>query len=209
MTPLPMSNPPRQAEADPDPAAWLEAHGDALYRFARARVGRREAAEDLVQETLLAALQAAGRFRGEASVRTWLLGILRRKIADAYRRRRASAATTEADLAGPGGGPSPSPFDAGGHWRRAPARWPAPESALDDAEFWRAFDECSARLPRHLARAFLLREVEGMDPDRLRAELRVAPGNLRVRLHRARLLLRECLERNWFGPDAPAPGRRP
>src|SRR5262249_42978535 len=69
-----------------DAADWLTAHGDALYRFARLRVGARGPAEDLVQDTFLAAIAARGRFRGRSSTRTWLLGILRRKIADHYRR---------------------------------------------------------------------------------------------------------------------------
>ncbi|WP_165222063.1 sigma-70 family RNA polymerase sigma factor [Aquisphaera insulae] len=210
MTASPMPGPPRRPEPGDqatDPSDWLETHGDALYRFARGRVGRREAAEDLVQETFLAAIQSADRFRGEASVRTWLIGILRRKIADLYRRDR-SAATIEADLDEAGGRPASYPFDARGHWKNAPARWPAPDAALEDDDFWRVFDDCSARLPGHLARAFLRREVDGLDADRLRAELRVGAGNLRVRLHRARLLLRECLERNWFGPDASATRRR-
>lgn len=208
-----MTNTPGRTAAETaggsaDPAAWLELHGDALYRFARARVGRREAAEDLVQEALLAALRGVESFRGEAASRTWLLGILRRKIADFYRRERATGATIEADLAGPRHGAT-SPFDERGHWRNAPARWRSPECALDDADFWSVFEDCSSRLPGHLARAFLLREVEGVEVDRLHTELRVKPGNLRVRLHRARLLLRECLEKHWFGVGADRPSRRP
>ncbi len=69
-----------------DASAWLEEHGDALYGYAKARVGTRELAEDLVQETLLAALQSRDRFAGRSSVRTWLFSILRHKIVDVYRR---------------------------------------------------------------------------------------------------------------------------
>ncbi|MDG3005057.1 sigma-70 family RNA polymerase sigma factor [Paludisphaera mucosa] len=206
--PEPGATPDRPADEAADPAGWLHLHGDALYRFARTRVGRRETAEDLVQETLLAALQASDRFRGDSPRRTWLTAILRRKIADFYRRERASAPTIEADLTAPPGRSS-SPFDAEGNWRNAPSNWRGPQAALDDADFWRVFEACAARLPRHLAEAFLLREVEGLDVEALRAALDVGAGNLRVRLHRARLLLRECLAKNWFGTDPPRSAGRP
>jgi len=208
MPPTPDRAAPEPTDEAADPAVWLERHGDALYRFARARVGRREAAEDLVQEALLAALRSVDRYRGDSAARTWLLGILRRKIADFYRRERAAGATIEADLAGPRDGGS-SPFDARGHWRDAPAKWRSPEAALDEADFWRVFEGCTSRLPGHLARAFLLREVEGVDVDRLLADLRINAGNLRIRLHRARLLLRACLEKHWFDADSDGPSRHP
>lgn len=206
-TPNPGTSGP--ADDTADPSAWLDRHGDALYRYARARVGRREIAEDLVQDVLLAALRGVHLYRGEAAARTWLLGILRRKIADHYRRERSGSAMIEADLPGPGDRPSSDPFDARGRWRDAPAKWRSAEAALDDADFWRVLEDCSSRLPGHLARAFLLREVEGVELDQLRVELRINPGNLRVRLHRARILLRACLEKHWFGTEADGPPRRP
>ena len=81
-----------------DAASWLEVHGDALYRYARARTGSREAAEDLVQETLLAALEARDRFQNLSSVRTWLLSILRHKIIDHYRRREPGRQPAQDDI---------------------------------------------------------------------------------------------------------------
>jgi len=183
-----------------NPTQWLDLHGDALYRFARARVARREAAEDLVQETLLAALQSIDRFQGNSLPRTWLLAILRRKIADLYRRdpTAASELRTRAD-GKESKRPSSSPsFAADGHWLEPPSTWKTPPDLLEDDEFWIVFNDCVAHLPRHLAQAFLLREVEGIEVERLRTLLNIRAENLRVRLHRARLLLRACLEKNWF-----------
>ena len=79
--------------------------------------------------------------------------------------------------------------------------WKAPEQALEDREFWDVLDGCLARLPRSLSSVFVLRELEGLDTAELRRDLALSEGNLRVRLHRARLLLRECLEKHWFCED--------
>lgn len=186
-----------------DASAWLELHGDALYRFARGRVGDRTLAEDLVQETLLAALQARGRFREQSSVRTWLVSILRHKIADAYRRGAASRGRA-------GDGPAPGIlrrfFTDDGFWRRMPSRWKGPQAELLDAEFHRVLDGCLGELPGPLSEAFAMRALERAEMPEVCERLGLSPGNLRVRLHRARLLLRDCLERKWFDPrpdDAP------
>ncbi len=204
-----------------DAAAWPDEHGDALFRYARLRVGRRELAEDLVQETFLAALRSRDRFRGRATVRTWLLSILRHKIVDSYRRAAGPGATVGADLdhthehvhdegadadndTGPGRRPDPvirRYFNEEGFWRAAPAPWKAPDRELEDREFWAVLDGCVGRLPRTLASAFILRELEDLDPAELCDVLEVSAANLRVRLHRARLLLRDCLEKHWFGGE--------
>jgi RNA polymerase sigma-70 factor (ECF subfamily) len=178
--------------------AWLVEHGDALYRYARSRVGKRELAEDLVQDAFLAALQSRDRFQGRATARTWLLSILRHKIVDHYRRVAGSLPTAE-----PASTESPDPliarnFSGKGLWKQAIASWKAPDQALEDREFWDVLDRCLGRLPRALSSVFILRELEELDTAELRRVLAVSEGNLRVRLHRARLLLRECLERNWF-----------
>lgn len=182
-----------------DASAWLEQHGDALYGYARARVGARDLAEDLVQETLLAALQARAQFAGRSSVRTWLFSILRHKIVDLYRRGgagRQSAGHGEMP-AFPNG--EPVFFTGDGSWRNTPSSWKTPEQALLDDEFRSVLDGCLGGLPPALAQVFLLRELEQIDAEELCKILGLTPGNLRVRLHRARLLLRDCLERRWFG----------
>jgi RNA polymerase sigma-70 factor (ECF subfamily) len=186
-----------------DAARWLDDHGDALFRFALARVGRGDVAEDLVQDTLLAALAARSGFRGDSAVRTWLLAILRRKIADTYRRP---------DRPDPPMGDSPVErhvFREDGHYRQSPASWRSPDEALEAAEFREVLDGCLGRLPRDFAAAFTLREVDERPTEEVREALGLSAGNLRVRLYRARLLLRECLERNWFAPSSTSPPSRP
>jgi RNA polymerase sigma-70 factor (ECF subfamily) len=192
-----------------DASAWLDEHGDALYRYARSRVSRREVAEDLVQDAFLAALQARERFQGHSSVRTWLLSILRHKILDHYRRMSESR---PADQSAAVEGSDPvreHAFSPQGFWRKAPTSWKTPHQALEDREFWDVLEGCLSRLPRAFSSVFVLRELEGLEMSDLCRALRLSAGNLRVRLHRARLLLRECLERRWFAEDPTGSRRAP
>ena len=179
----------------PDPALWVERYGDGLFRYAFVRVRRREIAEDLVQETFLAALRARDQFGGRSSFRTWLTGILRRKIVDHIRResRRSSA-----DL-----GAAPSwlerLFDHNGKWRVEPTAWGSdPSAALEQKEFWEVFQRCLAKLPARLADAFTLWELDELSSQEVRQILNVSANNLWVLLHRARLGLARCLDVNWF-----------
>ncbi len=181
-----------------DPAQWADEHGDALLRFALARVGQRELAEDLVQESLLAAWRARDSYDGRAGFRTWLIGILRRKISDVYRRTSREPPTTTHS--------SPDMenvlFDVRGKWLAAPRKWPQrPDRIAEDSEFWRVLAACIADLPTHLAEAFEFREISLTPVSVICDSMGITPKNLSVRLHRARLLLRRCLEKNWFCPE--------
>jgi RNA polymerase sigma-70 factor (ECF subfamily) len=182
-----------------DPEQWVAAHGDALFRYALLRVGRREAAEDLVQETFVAAIRARDSFRNTATVRTWLIGILRRKIVDHYRQLSASRGHA-------GGVNKPEQaddpwFDARGSWAKALVSWRTPESIAEDRELWLVLEQCLAKLPRSSASAFVLRELEGLACAQLQEELELSAENVRVKLYRARQSLRVCLEKNWFGRE--------
>ncbi len=182
-----------------DPQTWLDQHGDALYRYALMRARDPAVAEDLVQETLLAALRARDSFAGAAAERTWLIAILKNKLIDHFRRQAHESPLPDLDN-------TDDAIDAlfsdeqGGHWARPPAAWGNPETALDQARFWEAFNDCLAGLPERQARIFALSEVDGLSTDELCKVLEAQPSNVWVMLHRARLRLRECLELRWFGP---------
>lgn len=182
---------------DIDPEEWLDRHGDYLYRYAMFRVRRAELAEDLLQETLLSAIKGRETFSGNASVRTWLISILRRKIVDHFRKQTREATMMDVDSALD---VTEQFFDSKGLWRVKPTKWNAdPQQLLTDGEFWNAFNRCLSGLPSRTADTFCLRELEGLDSKDVCKVLKIEPSNLWTQLFRARMLLRKCLEENWFG----------
>ena len=175
----------------PEPTEWLKQYGDELYRYALARLRRSHEAEDAVQETLLAAFKKRRQFEGRSHPRTWLMGILKSKIADRQRAMtRQSAETDPSEL--------DAWFDAKGHWRKSPNKWQDPASFAERAEFWRVVRECLAKLPARMAEAFTLRTIDEQKADQVCRDLAISPANLWVLMHRARLRLVRCLEINWF-----------
>lgn len=184
-----------------EPSRWVDEYGDLLFRFALVRVRRREVAEDLVQEALLAAWQSRHRFEGRSSQKTWLLQILRHKIVDYLRKAsRAIEVADGDDLARL----AEQQFASGSagltHWARnvAPRGWGQPAQSLENEEFWSTVHDCSERLPERAGRAFVLRDVDGLETEEICQLLGIKQSHLFVLLHRARLALRRCLELNWF-----------
>lgn len=190
--------PPSEPRASVDPNAWLDRHGDALYLYAFQRLRRREIAEELVQETLLAALRGYANFEGRSSERTWLVSIMRRKIIDHIRDKAGKNPDSFGDPEGSGAGL----FDRSGKWRSPPGDWPRDSVAVTEKdEFWKAFDGCFGELSSPLAEAFCLCELENVSSQEACKVLGISTSNLWTRLHRARLLLRQCLEIHLFSRD--------
>jgi RNA polymerase sigma-70 factor (ECF subfamily) len=180
-----------------DPERWLEEHGSALYSFALLHLRDPQRAEDAVQETLLAALQARERYAGNASVRTWLTGILKHKIIDEFRRQSREAPASDSTL-GREIGPEDCAFDESftgeGRWNRPLADWGDPEGAFSREQFWALVQRCISALSPRMARLFILRELWEMETAEVCKELDITPTNLWTTLHRARLSMRQCLE---------------
>jgi len=182
------------------PEQWLADHGAALYRYALARTRDQHQAEEAVQETLLAALESRERFTGASSPRTWLIGILKHKLMDQF--RRASRETTlddPEDLGNLDDGVIEDMFASDGHWRERPADWGDPREMLERDQFMAILQRCLDALSPRLARLFWLREVMEEDSETICQELAITPTNLWTMLHRGRLGLRRCLDRNWVG----------
>jgi RNA polymerase sigma-70 factor, ECF subfamily len=183
-----------------DPEHWVERHGDYLFRFALLRVREADRAADLVQETFVEALRARGSFTGRSSERTWLVAILKHKVIDRIRKHARETARSGGDA---GEMDDSGDFTPAGHWTKWPAAWPKdPAAALERREFWEALHRCLSSLPAQLAEPFVLRELDGLSGEEICKLLDITPTNLWVRLHRARLALRRCLEDGWAG-DGP------
>ena len=191
-----------QSETDPkrEVDSWVDEHGDYLYRYALMRLRDPEGAADAVQETFVAALGALARREGTSSVRTWLVGILKHKIVDRFRR-----AARERDASGLGD-PEESVddfFAENGHWGVEPGEWQTdPGATVERKEFWEILRGCLAKLPGRTGDAFTMRVIEGMSSEEVNKVLGTSATNLWVMLHRARVRLRRCLELRWFGGAA-------
>ena len=170
----------------------------ALLRFAILQLRNETAAEDAVQEALLAVLEKPDSFAGQSSLRTYVTGILKFKIIDHLRSRKREVALhteddeAETDLID-------SLFKANGHTVNMPAAWGEPEASLQQQDFFRVLEVCLANLPAKTARVFMMREWLELETEEICKELSLTTSNLWVVLYRARLRLRECLDLNWFG----------
>jgi len=171
---------------------WLSAHGDYLFNFAVGQVRDAGVAEDIVQDTFLAALKSHDRFRGKSSERTWLTGILRHKIYDHLRR-----VCRERPLRHK---PSPSRNDEACadlllwlHDVSAECIAPSPSRRMELAEFREALEKALGKLPARVAQVFQLYEIEKQSNPAVCQQLKISESNLWVMLHRARKQLRNEL----------------
>lgn len=169
----------------------LATHRRFLLGLARLQLGAAGEADDVVQDTLLAAAQGAAKFSGEVPLRAWLTGILRHKIVDALRARGRLLPLIDDELAEEG-------FTADGRWDPATfVHTQCPESTASQRQLLEMLELCLQVLPPRSAQLLLMREYLGMDTDEIVAQAALTPGALRVVLHRARMRLRQCVVRGW------------
>ena len=165
--------------------AVVSAYLGQVLRAARGAGLDPHAAEDVTQATFVTFIERAPSFEGRSHVRTWLFGILYRKVAEA---RRAGGREQQVDDLED---VIEWRFDAKGSWIHPPR--PADEQ-LHGSEVAHHIGECLEGVPTKQRIAFVLRETEGLGTDELCKILDVSRTNLGVLLHRARNRLRECLE---------------
>lgn len=185
-----------------DLTVWVDRYGDYLFAFAFSRLRDKSLAEDMVQDTLLAAMQSGNSFQGRSSEKTWLCGILKHKVIDHFRKssREVELTEEEADMSG---------YDYlfrdegvwKGHWsaESRPIQWnDNPEKVIEHTEFRGILSHCLSELPERVANCFTLREMDGFEAAEICRVLEISPNNFWVMMHRARLHLRRCIDFNWF-----------
>lgn len=186
-----------QEPAKLDSALWVDKYGDMMYRFALVRVKDQDAAEEVVQSALTAAVQAQKSFQGRSSEKSWLFGILKHKIMDHF---RAIKKRQTYDLS-PDDSPDPyeRAFDKTGHWKMPVQNWNLdPEKSAQNKQLVAALSQCLDNLSDKYRRIFVMREVDGVSSEEICNEFDIQPTNLWVMLHRARNQLKKCLEKRWF-----------
>lgn len=180
----------------------MDLYGDTLYRMALSMVRDPAIAEELVQETFLGALRSRGNFQRRSSERTWLIAILKHKVIDYFRSKykqqplefKDEISTVKTDTY----------FDSRGEWAVKPGKWHAdPTKLYEQKEFFEVLSRCLSKLSPRMAKAFMLREIDGLDTEELCKVLDISATNSWVMLHRARVSLRGCLEKNWFSSEVP------
>lgn len=176
---------------------WIDDYGDQLFAFALKRTANRKLAEDLVQETFISAFKNRNTFEDRGNPLSWLFAILRNKIIDHYRAVQRKPQSSLDDIENP----DALFFNENGMWkeRAAPHSWG--DNGLDlmeRSEFLEVFEKCQSQLSHNQKMAFVFKYIEGWPAKKICKELDITASNYWVLIHRAKLVLRECLENNWI-----------
>ncbi len=178
---------------------WVKTYTADLLAYTTTRISDKVAAEDLVQDTFLAAMEASRSFERQSNPKTWLLSILKRKIADYYRRQYKQVHYQFVH-------PADELFDEHGRMITpcASARWDMDEDLLDDQNFLRVLRTCLEALPPKWSSVVELKYLDGTDSRTVCQKLEITPSNFWQIMHRAKLQLKSCLEKKWFGASKAA-----
>ncbi len=178
-----------------NPNKWIDLYADYLFNYTISRVNDRVIAQDLVQDTFLAGLKSMKNFKGEASERTWLISILKRKIIDYYRKINSKKGKAEVRIM------YNSDTETEGDWLEEQVADPFDKTAEDtiqNNELGEAIYNCLSKLPEKQAEVFRMKTIEGYETEVICNELNITASNLWVIIHRARTAMAACLEKNWF-----------
>ena len=181
-----------------NPEQWVTAYADYLYAFALKRLKDPELCKDLVQDTFVSAIKNLKNYKGSSSEKTWLTAILKNKITDIFRTK-----TSETSLTGhfPGEDNTKSFFEENGHWKdkHSPRAWGMEEpSPLENEELREILERCLEKLPPLWAVVVSMKYLDDEKSDHICKEMSLSPSNYWVIIHRAKLSLRACLEKNWL-----------
>jgi RNA polymerase sigma-70 factor (TIGR02943 family) len=179
---------------------WVETHGDYLFNFALGQVRDTGIAEDLVQETFLAAVKAQQNFSGRSSERTWLVGILRHKLYDHLRKTCRERAVRVDPLPA---SDDDTAFEDSMAWiHQMAAEATSPSRRIELAEFREQLELAMGKLPPRIAQVFQLYSIEERPNQEVCEQLNISESNLWVMLHRARKQLRSELDKWWQAEPA-------
>jgi len=177
-----------------DASKWVDRYSDYLYNFTIVRVNDHEVAQDLISETFLAGLKSAANFKGEASERTWLISILKRKIIDHYRKINSKKGKAEVRM-------QYNNEDSEGDWLEERVSDPfdkTAEDTMENTELGMAIHNCLDTLNEKQASIFKMKTIDNFDTEAICNEYNITPSNLWVIIHRARTAMADCLEKSWL-----------
>ena len=178
-----------------NPNQWINLYSDYLFNYTITRVKDRETAQDLVSETFLAGLKSMANFKGEASERTWLVSILKRKIIDYYRKINSNKGKAEVRIQ------YNSSSESEGDWLEERVADPFDKSAentIENSELGEIIHACLGKLPKKQANVFKMKTILGYETETICNELSITPSNLWVIIHRARTAMADCMKKHWL-----------
>lgn len=186
-----------------NPTNWVTLYADYLLRYAMFRLNDETQCEDLVQETFLSALKAKDKFKGNSSEKTWLTSILKNKIIDEYRKKSKSTTSLLNDE-------SEAEFDDqffeaipmnAYHWTKdqTPQDWsPNAIDKITTNEYLQILRKCIGRLNETQIGIIQAKYFEEEKSENICKEFNISKSNYWVTIHRINLMLRKCIEVNWF-----------
>lgn len=181
-----------------DPGTWLDEHGDFLFRFAVSRLRDPDLAEEVVQDTFVSALKNVEQFAGRSSERAWLVGIVKNKIIDVFRKRKRDPVNVDEENSDI----SELMFDENGSWKKEiQSSLKMSLDSIDREEFWTILKNCLTTLPKRHADVFTLRTMDEHSSDAICKAFKLTASNYWVILHRARLQLSGCMRQQWLNEE--------
>lgn len=177
-----------------DLSDWVAQYTEEMYKWASYKTSSVEMAEDLVQDTFLAAAEKLSTFKGDSSPKTWLFTILNNKIIDYYRKKVNQPLKMDNQVL-------IGVFDEDEGWRpeKQPKEWHSDEGhLLDDVAFQNVLKKCLEALPEKWNLSVKLKYLTGKNGEEICQELNITPSNFWQMVHRAKVQLRDCIETNWF-----------
>ena len=183
------------------PDKWIDTYADQLFGYAYSKTGKSELAEDLVQETFLAGLKSKDNFKGDSTERTWLFSILKFKIADHYRKASTKREINNSRFMNDDASFMDTFFNEDGGWTNnvLPGSLDnSTEDALENKELGAIMNKCISKLPENYKQLVILKLIEDEKTEIICKELNITTTNYWVLMHRAKLKLRNCIQKNWI-----------
>lgn len=180
---------------------WVKDFSDELFSWALYKTSSKEAAEDLVQETFLAAYNKIENFKGNSQPKTWLFSILKNKVIDFYRLNSKTTKLTHSLTEDSGKEITDSIFNENENWNsnEINSLWNNDEEELlDNPEFNHILQECMNDLPSKWLNAFTSKYLTDKKAEEICQELEITVSNYWQIVHRSKLLMKKCLELKWI-----------
>lgn len=181
-----------------NPENWIENYSDQLYAFALKRLNNNATqAEDIVQDVFLSAWKNRNSYNGTASEKTWLFTICKNKIIDFYRKHANSQLISLND-----GKEDDTYFTSNGQIQqdyKSFQQWTIKnDDSLVNKEFYTVLSNCKSKLKKMQEQIFTLKYLEDVDAAEICQLLGITNKNYWVLMHRAKMQLRVCIEKNWI-----------